>query len=41
MQRMKRYYDSSVKPVSYTEGEKILVYNPRKQHGKFAKWAVC
>ena len=28
MQRMKHYYDSSVKPVSYTEGEKVLVYNP-------------
>jgi len=28
MQRMKCYYDSSVKPVSYTEGEKVLVYNP-------------
>jgi len=41
MQCLKRYYDSSVKPVSYTEGEKVLVYNPRKQRGKFAKWAVC
>jgi len=41
MQRMKRYYDSSVKPVSYTEGEKVLVYNPRKQGGKFANWQVC
>jgi len=41
MQCMKRYYDSSVKPVSYTEGEKVLVYNPRKQRSKFAKWAVC
>jgi len=30
MQRKKQYYDSSVKPVSYTEGEKVLVYNPRK-----------
>jgi len=37
MQRMKRYYDSSVKPVSYTEGGKVLVYNPRKKRGKFAK----
>ena len=41
MQRMKRYYDSSVRPVSYTEGEKVLVYNLRKQGGKFAKWQVC
>ena len=41
MQRMKHYYDSSVKPVSYTEGEKVLLYNPRKQRGKFAKRQVC
>jgi len=41
MQRMKCYYDSSVRPVSCTEGEKVLAYNPRKQCGKFAKWQVC
>jgi len=41
MQRMKCYYDSSVRPVSYAEGEKVLVYNLRKQRGKFAKWQVC
>ena len=41
MQRMKCYYDSSVRSVSYIEGEKVLVYNPRKQWGKFAKWQVC
>jgi len=41
MQRMKRYYDSSIKPQSYTEGEKVLVYDPRKKRGKFAKWQVC
>jgi len=41
MQRMKHYYDSSVKPQSYNEGEKVLVYNPRKQSGKFVKWQVC
>ena len=37
MQRMKHYYDSSVKP----RRKKVLVYNPRKQRGKFAKWQVC
>jgi len=31
MQQMKHYYDSSVRPVNYTEGEKVLVYNPRKK----------
>ena len=41
MQRMKKYYDFSVKAVSYTVGEKVLVYNPKKQRGKFAKWAIC
>jgi len=41
MERMKRYYDSSIRPVSYAEAEKVLVYNPRKQRGKFAKWQVC
>jgi len=40
MQRMKCYYDRSVKPQSYQVGEKVLVYNPRKQHGKFAKWQI-
>jgi len=40
MTRMKKYYDSSVKPVSYAEGEKVLVYNPKKKRGNFAKWAV-
>ena len=37
---MKQYYDSSVKPVSYAEGEKVLVYNPKKKRGHFAKWVV-
>jgi len=41
MQRMKRYYDRSVKPQSYNVGEKVLVYNLRKQRGKFAKWQIC
>ena len=38
---MKWYYDSSVRPKTYTEGEKLLVYDPRKKGGKFAKWQVC
>jgi len=41
IQRMKKYYNSSVKPTSYEEGEKVLVYNPRKRSGHFAKWAIC
>jgi len=33
-------YDSSVKPQSYEIGEWVLVYNPKKRRGKFAKWEV-
>ena len=38
---MKKRYDSSVKPQSYEVGERVLVYNPKKRRGKFAKWEVC
>jgi len=41
MQRMKRYYDSTMKPQTYEIGEKVLVNNPKKQGGKFAKWQTC
>ena len=41
MHRMKKYYESSVKPQSYTEGEQVLVYDPRKKRLNFAKWQVC
>jgi len=41
MQRMKRQYDCSVKPQSYEVGEKVLLYNPWKQRGKFAKWQIA
>ena len=30
----------SVKPVSFADGEKVLVYNPKKKRGQFAKWSV-
>jgi len=40
MSRMKKYFDSSVKPVSFADGEKVLVYNPKKKRGQFAKWAM-
>jgi len=38
MQKMKKYY---VKPQAYAEGENVLMYDPRKKRGKFAKWQVC
>jgi len=40
MSRMKQYYDSSVKPMSFADGEKVLVYNPKKKRGHFAIWAM-
>ena len=41
VQRMKRRYDASVRPQTYTIGEKVLVYNPKKRRGQFAKWQSC
>ena len=35
---MKQRYDVSVRPQSYDVGERVLLYNPRKQKGRFAKW---
>jgi len=39
--RMKRRYDATVRPQSHTIGEKVLVYNPKKRRGQFAKWQCC
>jgi len=41
VQRMKRRYDASVRPQTYSIGEKVLVYNPKKCRGQFAKWQSC
>ena len=38
VQRMKRWYDASVRPQTYTIGKKVLVYSPKKRRGQFAKW---
>jgi len=38
---MKRRYDASVKPQTYSIGEKVLVYNPKKCRGQFSKWQPC
>ena len=37
IQRMKRRYDASVRPQSYSIGEKVSVYTPKKRRGKFSK----
>jgi len=41
LQRMKRRYDASVKPQTYSVGKKVLVYNPKKRQGQFSKWQSC
>jgi len=38
---MKRRYDASVKPQTYSVGEEVLVYNPKKRRGQFSKWQPC
>jgi len=40
MQRMKKYYDASVKPKQFKENEEVLLFDPRKKRGQFAKWSV-
>jgi len=37
---MKRYYDASVKPKQFEENEEVLLFDPRKKRGQFAKWKV-
>jgi len=39
MGQMKAYYDASVRPTEYREGQKVLLYDPHK-HGQLAKWQV-
>ena len=39
-QWIKRYYDTAVKPETFKEGEFVLLYNPQKQRGLYAKWQV-
>jgi len=33
MGRMKTYYDASVRPTEFQEGQKVLLYDPRKKRG--------
>jgi len=40
IQHMKKHYDGALRPQSYGIGEKVLVYNPKKHRGKFAKWQI-
>jgi len=37
---MKRYYDALVKPKQFEENEEVLLFDPRKKRGQFAKWQV-
>jgi len=38
MGRMKTYYDVSVRPTEFQEGQKVLLYDPRKKRSQHAKW---
>ena len=38
MQHVKKYYDTSVKPQQFEAGEKVLLYDPQKKRGRYAKW---
>jgi len=40
MQRIKKYYDASVKPKQFGENEEVLLFDPCKKRGQFAKWQV-
>jgi len=40
MQGMKKYYDNSVKPQRFAEGDKVLVFSLKKKRGHYAKWQV-
>jgi len=40
MQRMKRYYDVSVKPQRFEEGDQVLLFDPQKKREHYAKWHV-
>jgi len=40
MQQMKHYYNTSVEDQQFEEGEQVLVYDPKKRRGRFAKWQV-
>jgi len=40
MWRMKTYYDASVRPTQFQEGQKVLLYDPHKKRGQYTKWQV-
>ena len=37
---MKAYYDAPVKPKSFEEGQKVLLYDPCKKRGQSFKWQI-
>ena len=38
-ERNKRYYDAKVRPIPYSEGDRVYYYNPCKYAGRSEKWA--
>jgi len=39
-ERMKKYYDASVKPKTFSEGSFVLLYSPKKKRGVYSRWQV-
>ena len=39
-QRMKKYYDASVKPKRFDDGAYVLLYSPKRKRGLYSKWHV-
>jgi len=37
---MKKYYDASVKLKQFEENEEVLLFDPCKKRGQFAKWQL-
>jgi len=40
MQQMKKYYDASIKPQRFEEGNHVILFDPRKKEGHYAKWHI-
>jgi len=40
MQRMKKYYDTSIKPQRFEEGENVLFCDTRKKRSHYVNWEV-
>ena len=39
-ERMKKYYDASIKPRVFKEGDSVLLYTPKRKRGVYSRWQV-